>query len=102
MSRRLARWVGGRAVAEAPAVAAEPLIAAHRRHFPKADVDVLRRGFEVAAFAHRDQKRKSGAPYVTHPLRSHCCWPSSAWTPRRWWRRCCTTPSRTLPLASTR
>ncbi|GAA1722978.1 hypothetical protein GCM10009765_83700 [Fodinicola feengrottensis] len=55
-------------MAEAPAVAAEPLIAAHRRHFPKADVDVLRRGFEVAAFAHRDQKRKSGAPYVTHPL----------------------------------
>lgn len=68
---RLARWadkVSGRFLDPDSAVAVEPLIAVHRRFFPKADIDALRRGYEVAAFAHREQKRKSGAPYVTHPL----------------------------------
>jgi GTP pyrophosphokinase len=45
-----------------------PLIAAHRKFFPKADVAVLRRAYEVAERYHRGQTRKSGAPYVTHPL----------------------------------
>ncbi|MFG2087031.1 MULTISPECIES: RelA/SpoT family protein [unclassified Spirillospora] len=48
--------------------AVEPLIHEHRQFYPRADVDVLRRAFVVAEWYHRGQTRKSGAPYVTHPL----------------------------------
>ncbi|NNG34740.1 bifunctional (p)ppGpp synthetase/guanosine-3',5'-bis(diphosphate) 3'-pyrophosphohydrolase [Nakamurella sp. DB0629] len=46
----------------------EPLFAAHRSLHPKADLKVLQRAFEVAAVAHEGQFRKSGDPYITHPL----------------------------------
>ncbi|HEY9523606.1 MAG TPA: HD domain-containing protein [Thermopolyspora sp.] len=49
-------------------VGAGPLIAAHVAHFRKADVAPLRRAYAVAERYHRGQFRKSGAPYVTHPL----------------------------------
>ncbi|GAA1573718.1 hypothetical protein GCM10009678_65430 [Actinomadura kijaniata] len=49
-----------------PAVA--PLLAAHRAAYPGADEAALLRGYEVAERLHRDQRRKSGAPYITHPL----------------------------------
>jgi GTP diphosphokinase / guanosine-3',5'-bis(diphosphate) 3'-diphosphatase len=45
-----------------------PLIASHRRVFPGADADLLRRAYAVADRWHAGQTRKSGAPYVTHPL----------------------------------
>lgn len=48
--------------------AADPLVAAHRAFFPKADDQLLRRAYAVAERYHRGQLRKSGAPYVTHPL----------------------------------
>ena len=48
--------------------AVRPLIAAHRRVFPGADADLLRRAYTVADHWHSGQIRKSGAPYVTHPL----------------------------------
>jgi GTP diphosphokinase / guanosine-3',5'-bis(diphosphate) 3'-diphosphatase len=48
--------------------AVSPLIAAHRRVFPSADADLLRRAYAVADRWHAGQTRKSGAPYVTHPL----------------------------------
>lgn len=48
--------------------AVDPLIAAHKAFFPKADVRLLRRAYAVAERYHRGQTRKSGAPYVTHPL----------------------------------
>ncbi len=35
---------------------------------PKADVDIVRRAYEYAFNAHRDQKRLSGEPYIIHPL----------------------------------
>lgn len=35
---------------------------------PKSDVAVVRLSFEKAAFFHRHQKRRSGEPYITHPL----------------------------------
>ncbi|GAA2105201.1 RelA/SpoT family protein [Actinomadura alba] len=46
----------------------EPLIAAHRAVYPSVDVHELRRAYAVAERMHRGQPRKSGAPYVTHPL----------------------------------
>src|ERR1700712_551410 len=34
----------------------------------KGDRDMLRRAFEIAADAHKDTRRKSGEPYILHPL----------------------------------
>ena len=39
-----------------------------RLNHPKADVSIIERAFVVAEEAHREQKRKSGEPYITHPL----------------------------------
>ncbi|WP_345438601.1 bifunctional (p)ppGpp synthetase/guanosine-3',5'-bis(diphosphate) 3'-pyrophosphohydrolase [Actinoallomurus vinaceus] len=46
----------------------EPLIKTLRNTHPKADVRLVERAYDVAAHHHRDQKRKSGDPYITHPL----------------------------------
>ena len=39
-----------------------------RAFHPRADTDVIERAYEVAAHAHRDQRRRSGEPYITLPL----------------------------------
>ncbi|MYX72547.1 MULTISPECIES: HD domain-containing protein [unclassified Streptomyces] len=41
---------------------------AHRAHCPDADLTVLRRAYVLAESSHRGQTRKSGEPYITHPL----------------------------------
>ncbi|MGW3801684.1 RelA/SpoT family protein [Streptomyces clavifer] len=41
---------------------------AHRAHCPDADLTVLRRAYLLAETSHRGQMRKSGEPYITHPL----------------------------------
>lgn len=41
---------------------------AHRAHHPDADLAVLRRAYVLAETSHRGQYRKSGEPYITHPL----------------------------------
>jgi GTP pyrophosphokinase len=46
----------------------EPLAALHRQSHPKADLVLLQRAYDVAEAAHAQQKRKSGDPYITHPL----------------------------------
>jgi guanosine-3',5'-bis(diphosphate) 3'-pyrophosphohydrolase len=46
----------------------EPLIKTVRGTHPKADIRLIDRAYEVAAQWHADQKRKSGDPYITHPL----------------------------------
>jgi len=46
----------------------EPLAAVHRELHPKADLALLQHAYDVAEEAHRDQRRKSGDPYITHPL----------------------------------
>ncbi|MEH0828766.1 HD domain-containing protein, partial [Micromonospora sp. CPCC 205714] len=46
----------------------EPLIATHRDAHPKADARLLQRAFDTAARWHSGQYRKSGDPYITHPL----------------------------------
>ncbi len=38
------------------------------RDHPQGDVDLLRRAYRVAEKAHRGQFRKSGDPYIVHPL----------------------------------
>ena len=33
-----------------------------------ADVDVIRRAYDFSAQVHKGQKRRSGEPYLTHPV----------------------------------
>ncbi|HEY2206447.1 MAG TPA: HD domain-containing protein, partial [Pseudonocardia sp.] len=46
----------------------EPLAGVHRQLHPNADLGLLQHAYEVAEERHADQKRKSGDPYITHPL----------------------------------
>ena len=46
----------------------EELIATIREYHPSDDVSAIRRAFEMARTAHGDQLRKSGEPYIIHPL----------------------------------
>ncbi|MDT5214849.1 MAG: diphosphokinase / guanosine-3,5-bis(diphosphate) 3-diphosphatase [Mycobacterium sp.] len=46
----------------------EPLVAVHREMYPKADLAILQRAYDVAETRHADQMRRSGDPYITHPL----------------------------------
>ncbi len=62
---RMARF-GGRPSVAFPAL--EPVLQAAREHFPKADLSVLEQAYVVAERAHRGQLRKSGDPYITHPV----------------------------------
>ncbi|MBB1243970.1 bifunctional (p)ppGpp synthetase/guanosine-3',5'-bis(diphosphate) 3'-pyrophosphohydrolase [Streptomyces durbertensis] len=48
--------------------ALEHVAQAHRRHHPGADLDALSRAYVLAESSHRGQMRKSGEPYITHPL----------------------------------
>ncbi|MFJ6694486.1 RelA/SpoT family protein [Streptomyces sp. NPDC091272] len=41
---------------------------AHRAHHPEADLTILSRAYVLAESSHRGQMRKSGEPYITHPL----------------------------------
>ncbi|MEU6538654.1 HD domain-containing protein [Streptomyces sp. NPDC047000] len=41
---------------------------AHRAHHPDADLEPLRHAYVLAESSHRGQMRKSGEPYITHPL----------------------------------
>jgi GTP diphosphokinase / guanosine-3',5'-bis(diphosphate) 3'-diphosphatase len=66
MRRRLARLGAQRGSGVNPVL--EPLIKTLRATHPKADIRVVERAYDVAAYWHRDQKRKSGDPYITHPL----------------------------------
>ncbi len=38
------------------------------RYHPSDDMSLIRKAYELAAGEHKDQKRKSGEPYIIHPL----------------------------------
>ena len=44
------------------------LLRALKQRIKKGDRGLLRRAFEIAADAHKDTRRKSGEPYILHPL----------------------------------
>ncbi|WP_016910084.1 RelA/SpoT family protein [Streptomyces xiaopingdaonensis] len=48
--------------------ALEHVAKVHRAHHPRADLGPLRRAYLLAESSHRGQMRKSGEPYITHPL----------------------------------
>ena len=44
------------------------LITSVRKYHPSADISMIEKAYAVASEAHKDQKRKSGEPYIIHPL----------------------------------
>ena len=66
MSARLARSLTGSRVRTNPVL--DPLLSIHRQFHPKADVGVLERAYSTAERLHVGVIRKSGDPYITHPL----------------------------------
>lgn len=46
----------------------ERLIQQVRAYHPSSDLSLIQKAYQVAAKAHCDQKRKSGEPYIIHPL----------------------------------
>src|ERR1700760_304148 len=63
---RLARRMTAQRGAVSPVL--EPLVAVHRQIYPKADLSLPQRAYEVAEQRHATQLRHSGDPYITHPL----------------------------------
>lgn len=66
MSARLARSLTGTRVRTNPVL--DPLLSIHRQFHPKADGVVLERAYSTAERLHEGVVRKSGDPYITHPL----------------------------------
>jgi GTP diphosphokinase / guanosine-3',5'-bis(diphosphate) 3'-diphosphatase len=46
----------------------EPLARMVHKYHPRADFKIVERAYEKAAELHRDQQRRSGEPYITHPV----------------------------------
>ncbi|MCD8123374.1 MAG: bifunctional (p)ppGpp synthetase/guanosine-3',5'-bis(diphosphate) 3'-pyrophosphohydrolase [Clostridiales bacterium] len=46
----------------------QTLIRTIRRYHPSDDITMIEKAYRVAAASHIDQKRKSGEPYIIHPL----------------------------------
>jgi GTP diphosphokinase / guanosine-3',5'-bis(diphosphate) 3'-diphosphatase len=70
-TRRVRARIARRMTPQRVAVVApvlEPLASVHRTLHPKADLGLLQRAYDVAEAKHEGQKRKSGDPYITHPL----------------------------------
>ncbi|MFI1912475.1 RelA/SpoT family protein [Nocardia sp. NPDC020380] len=65
---RLARRMTGQRGIAAVKPVLEPLATVHRELYPKANLALLQRAFDVADEKHQHQFRKSGDPYITHPL----------------------------------
>ncbi|HEY8294938.1 MAG TPA: bifunctional (p)ppGpp synthetase/guanosine-3',5'-bis(diphosphate) 3'-pyrophosphohydrolase [Micrococcaceae bacterium] len=63
---RLARLTGRGNGGYSPIL--EPLLRTVRANNPKEDFDLIQRAFVVAERSHQGQKRKSGDPYITHPV----------------------------------
>ena len=46
----------------------QELIQSVARYHPSADISMIEKAFQVAMEAHKDQVRKSGEPYIIHPI----------------------------------
>ena len=66
MSARLARSLTGTRVKTNPVL--DPLLSIHRQFHPRADAELLSRAYDLAETLHEGVFRKSGDPYITHPL----------------------------------
>ncbi|WP_150255599.1 RelA/SpoT family protein [Nocardiopsis deserti] len=65
------QWWQGLNAAKAtstPADRVRSLVREHQRWYPKADVALLSRAYAVAEHLHKEQRRKSGEPFIIHPV----------------------------------
>ena len=51
-----------------PEVLYQELIKSVKKYHPSTDISMIEKAYKVASEAHKDQKRKSGEPYIIHPL----------------------------------
>ena len=51
-----------------PEVLYEELVKSIKRYHPSDDLTMIKKAYQIAYDAHKDQKRKSGEPYIIHPL----------------------------------
>lgn len=51
-----------------PEVLYKELISSVLKYHPSTDISMIEKAYKVASEAHKDQKRKSGEPYIIHPL----------------------------------
>lgn len=51
-----------------PSILYEELIESIRKYHPSTDITLIEKAFDIAYNAHKDQVRKSGEPYIIHPL----------------------------------
>jgi guanosine-3',5'-bis(diphosphate) 3'-pyrophosphohydrolase len=65
MRARLGRLGGSKS---APPPELDPLLKTLRANHPKADTRLVVRAYEIAERCHRGQMRRSGDPYISHPL----------------------------------
>ena len=53
---------------ESPEELYDELIASVRKYHPSADISLIEKAYQIAKNAHEGQVRKSGEPYIIHPL----------------------------------
>ncbi len=53
---------------QAPEDLYQELIKRVRRYHPSDDISLIQKAYETARNFHKDQKRKSGEPYIIHPI----------------------------------
>ena len=51
-----------------PEILYDELIASVKKYHPSTDISMIEKAYKIAYEAHKDQKRKSGEPYIIHPL----------------------------------
>ena len=51
-----------------PEILYQELIKSVRKYHPSADISMIEKAYNIAAAAHNGQLRKSGEPYIIHPL----------------------------------
>ena len=65
-----------------PEVLYQDLINTIRKYHPSDDITMIEKAYRIADEAHKEQKRKSGEPYIIHPLCVAIYWPTWRWIRR--------------------
>ncbi len=66
--KQLERELEAPASFTSPEILYKDLIRSIHKYHPSDDITMVERAYQIARDAHKDQKRKSGEPYIIHPL----------------------------------